>query len=201
MQQPGENSDDDAFSGWNCSETFSAADSRENILRTNWARIGPNRRTPLEPAPLSGFPMPDRKRREVSRDIVGIERRAGEGADRIGAFAGLPIAPERCDIEVGAEYTRRGLQRLRAVGGLSPAHHLCVEPGGLHRLRPLRAFPSDQQIAAALAHGAVRRDLQPAIERTLDDLGVNADAVGLRKNSGGLGTGLRLLNECGCTRG
>src|ERR1700752_1167236 len=185
MQYPGENSDADAFSGWNCSETFSAADSRENILRTDWARIGPNRRRScLKPAPLSGFSMPDRKRREMSRDIVGIERRAGEGADRIGSLFGLPIASERCDVEVGAEYTHRGLQRLRAVGGLSPAHHLCVEPGGLHRLRPLRAFPSDQQIAATLAHGAVRRNFQAAIERALDDLGFNADAVGLRKNFG-----------------
>ena len=53
--------------------------------------------------------MSDRKRREMSRDIVGIEWRAGESADRIGSFGGLPIAPERCDVEVGAEYTHRGL--------------------------------------------------------------------------------------------
>src|ERR1700722_6038343 len=111
-------------------------------------------------------------------DIVGIERRTGKGTDRI--WIGGPAAqPQRRVVEIRPEYRLRRLQRLRADRGLSPAYHLCVEPGGLHRIGPHRAFPPYQEVAAAFADGAVRRNLQTAIERSPDDVGVDADPVRL----------------------
>ena len=52
-----------------------------------------------------------------------------------------------------------------------------------------------------MAHGAVGRDFQPAVERALDHLGIDADAIFVRKHLCGLGAVLRLLDEFGGARG
>src|SRR5262245_50017237 len=70
----------------------------------------------------SGLSMPDGKRRQMARDIVGIERRARERADRIERFRGLAGASKRRIKEIRPEHAHRGFQRFRAVSRLSPAH-------------------------------------------------------------------------------
>src|SRR5437016_6801358 len=99
MQQPGENSDTDAFAGRNCSETFSGADSRENILRTDWPGLDLIDGHPAGTGRVSGLLALDLEGRQVARDIAGIERRAGESADRIRGLGRLPAAPQHGFIE------------------------------------------------------------------------------------------------------
>src|SRR5215813_13892627 len=62
----------------------------------------------------SGLSMPDGKRRQMARDVVGIERRAGERADRIESFGGLAGVSKRPVIQIRPEHAHRGFQRLRA---------------------------------------------------------------------------------------
>src|ERR1700722_12082719 len=132
-------------------------------------------------------------------DIVGIERRTGKGTDRI--WIGGPAAqPQRRVVEIRPEYRLRRLQRLRADRGLSPANHLCVEPGGLHGIGPRRPFPPYQQITAAFANGAVRRNLEAAIKRSPDDVGIDADSIWLRQQASRFSAVLRLLDEFGGAR-
>ena len=99
----------------------------------------------------------------------------------------VAASPQRGVVEVGPEHRHRGLERLGAERRLAPAHHLRIEPGGLHRIWPRCPFASDQEIAAALAHGAVGRDLQASVQRALDDFGVDTDPLRLRQDARGLG--------------
>src|SRR5260221_9037463 len=97
-------------------------------------------------------------------DIVGVERRTRESADRAGCIGELTIASKRRVVKVRPEHSLRGPKRFRAHRGLPPAYHLRVEPGSLHGIGPRRALPPNQQIAAAFTHGSIRRNLEAAVE-------------------------------------
>ena len=56
---------------------------------------------------------------------------------------------ERRVIEVGPEHRLRRRQQFGRQRRLPPAHHLRIEPGGLHRIGPAGALAADQQIAIA----------------------------------------------------
>ena len=89
----------------------------------------------------SGLPAADRERRQMAGDVVGVERRAGEGADRPGARrpsrrVPAPRRKGRAGTRPSAVLSASGLN-----GGLPPAHHLRIEPGGLHGIGPRRRLP------------------------------------------------------------
>ena len=175
MQHAAENSDAGASQPSDCSGKFSCPESGEKNIRAHLARIGPNRAARLRPcAPIGNV---QRDGRQMSR--VGIEGRASESANGAGRFGGRAHAAQRRVIEVGPENPNGGLQGLRTERCLPPAHHLRVEPGGLHRIRPLRAFPPDQQIAVALALVPSGEIFSRANQRALDHLGIDADPVRL----------------------
>src|SRR5713226_7373603 len=86
--------------GWNPADRrrryFRAASL--NISLPGWLlNIAPS-------APASGLPAPDLERRQVSGDVVGVECRTGEGADRTGWLSGLGLATQRRVVKVRPEY-------------------------------------------------------------------------------------------------
>ena len=98
---------------------FASAESGENIFRQDLVQIGPNQRAfcwnrPLSsvpPQPLGGLgirtsdrPMPDRERRQMARDILRIERRAGKGGNRVRRPGAFPVLPKRSVVEVRPEW-------------------------------------------------------------------------------------------------
>src|SRR5216684_5908244 len=177
--------------GWN------PADLRRRYFRATSLNISlPGWLLNIAPSsPASGLPVPDLERRQVPDNVVGVECRTGEGADSAGCLSGLGLATQRRVVKVRPEHAHCGLERFRADRGLPPAHHLRVEPGGLHRIRSRRTLSSHQQIAIAFAHGAVRRNLETAVERSLDDVGIDTDPLRLCQDARRLGAILRLLDE------
>ena len=93
------------------------------------------------------------------------------------AMSGVNV-PDRGIVEIGTKDRLCGRKQFGRQRRLPPAHHLRVEPRGLQRFGPAGTLAADQDVAVVDPHGAVRRDLQAAIERAPDHLGVDADAVG-----------------------
>src|SRR5450755_3923955 len=99
----------------------------------------------------------------MSGNVVGVEGWPGESTDGVGRVHWLALAPQRRIIEIWPENRLGGFKRLRTESSLSPAHHMRVEPCGLHGIGPGGAFPPHQQIAAAFPHHSVWRNLQAAV--------------------------------------
>src|SRR3979490_1411353 len=99
----------------------------------------------------------------MADDVGGIEGRAGKGADSVGSVHRFGCLASGYVIQIRPEHTHRSLERIRTDRRLPPPHHLRIEPGSLHWIGPARILAPDQQIAAALAHGAIGRDFSPAI--------------------------------------
>ena len=75
-----------------------------------------------------------------------------------------------------------------------------IEPGGLDRFGPRGLLAPDQEVAAALADGAIGGNLHPAVERPPDDVRIDADPFRLRQQACHLGAILRLLDIFGGAR-
>src|SRR4051794_7388842 len=132
----------------------------------------------------------------MARNVAGIECRPGKRADGVRtAIALIWRKSQRCIVEVRPEYRLCDGKRLRAELRLSPAHHLRIEPGRLHRIRAGCAFPADQQVAVAFAHDSLTGNLETAVQRALDDLAIDADPLRLRENSRCLGAMAGILDE------
>src|SRR5229473_3475069 len=152
--------------------------------------------------PASWRPPENLKGSQVSGDVGRIEYRPGErpdGAERSGVRA-PPAQSQRRIVKVRPEHPLGDPERLRADRGLPPADHLRIKPGSLRRFRPGGAFPSHQQITAAFAHRAVRRNLETAVERSQDHICVDADAFRPRQHTCCFGAVFRLLDEFGGAR-
>ena len=80
---------------------------------------------------------------------------------------------------------------------MPPAHHLGIEPGGLDRIGTPCFFASHQEVAAALAKGAVGRNLEASREGALNDFGIDTDPLGLRQDLRRFGPVFRMLDELG----
>src|SRR5260370_29805872 len=65
-------------------------------------------------APRSGFPTSNLERRQMSGNIVGIERRAGESANGVRRIGGPAIVSQRCAIKLRPEHPLAGPKRLWA---------------------------------------------------------------------------------------
>ena len=102
---------------------------------------------------------------------------------------------QRRVIEVGPPDGFRGREHLARQRRLSPSHHLRVEPCRLRRIGPRRAVAADQQIALVAAERAVRRDLQPSVQRAADHLGCDADPVRRSEQRGDLVAVVRVVDE------
>src|ERR1700720_2607139 len=100
-------------------------------IRAARLKINPLRPLPnlAAAAPASRLSASDLERCQMSSNVVGIERRAGESADRVGRVGELAVAPKRRVIEIRPEYRLGDPKRLRADRSLTPAHHLRIEPG------------------------------------------------------------------------
>ena len=118
--------------------------------------------------------------------VVGVERRPGESADAVGRLAG----PAR---RLGAERIRRrdrGGNRLGVASELgrqrrlSPAHHLRIEPGRLHRIGPRRACrarPADSGRSTRMVPSGETFSRPSSVRRITS--GVDADAVRRRQDA------------------
>src|SRR5207237_2624247 len=127
---------------------------------------------------------------------------SGKGAKRArGAWIGARALAQRGVVQLGPKYRLCRLERIAANGGLSPSHHLRVEPGRLRGIGPSGLLPPNQEVASALAYGAVGRNLETTVKRALDDIGGNAHVLRLRENARRLGAVFRMLDEFGGTGG
>src|SRR5258707_1037355 len=100
--------------------------------------------------------MADLERGQMPGDVGRVEGRPGKRADGVGGASRLALLPQGGVVEVWTKYRHCRFEPLWSHRRLSPPHHLGIEPGSLRRIGPRRALASDQEIAAALAPGAVR---------------------------------------------
>src|SRR5579859_1009573 len=115
------------------------------------------------------------ERGQIPTDIRRIERRPIESDKGTWCAVLFRMLSQRRGVEIRLEHCHRGFEGFGADGCLSPTHHLRIEPGGLDGIGPRGLLASDQEVAAALADRALRRNLQPPFERALDDFGIDAD--------------------------
>src|SRR6516164_88578 len=141
-------------------------------------------------------PARDLKGSKVARDVIRIEGWSGEWAYRTVGDRRSGLAKGRI-VKIGPKHRYGRLERLRAERGLSPACHLRVEPGRLHRIGARGSFPSDEEIAAALTDAAVGRDLEAPVQSSPNNFGVDADPFGLGQDARHFGAIGRMLDELG----
>src|SRR5207302_6834978 len=111
-------------------------------------------------------------RGQIPRDVVRIKGGSGKGAKRARrARIGARALAERGVVQFGPKYRLCRRERIAANGGLSPSDHLRVEPGRLGRIGPSGLLPSNQEIASALAYGAVGRNLETTVKGAPDNIG------------------------------
>src|SRR3974377_307659 len=96
----------------------------------------------------SARPARDLEGSKVARDVIRIEGRSGEWPYRTVSDRRSGLAKGRI-VKIRSKHRYRRFERFRADRGLSPARHLCIEPGRLHRIGARGSLPSGQAVAAA----------------------------------------------------